>query len=341
MTRTAARIVMTAAVVACMALVPETALAGAGLSVTPTFPTNSEVGQTGLAASLTIVNANTGTDVLATLCNSGDLAPCPVVSEGITLMGSCGAQGADAACVSADPGVFAISPTASGAAGSACAGMLFDVVPIAGPFGKVRFVPAGAAHVVLPIPGATCQITFTVDVLKTPGTDARPDLDGMQTIPIADASTRSNNGNTGFARGSQTGVTVPPPPPPPPPVAPPPPPVVTPPPAPPLLPPIPGSATIAGRSGCQSTPFLVQVRGTAIAKVVFTLDGKRVKTLTQPNRGTTHYAMRITPSKLRTGTHRVLAAISFMSESATPSRRMRVTFQQCARQVVKGIHFTG
>ena len=233
---------------ACLAVAPAVAGAGVGLSVTPTFPTDSTVGQVGLPASLTITNANTGTDVSGTLCNLIDAAPCPLGGEGIAVMGSCAAQGADASCVLPDSGVFAISPVARGADGSACSGMDFAVVPGGGLFGKVRFVPVLGGHVLLPQPGSTCRIDFTVDVLRTPTTDAQPSVDGVQTIPIADASMRSNNATIGFARGSQTGVTVPPvvPPPPPPPVAPPPlpPPVVTPPvtppAAPPLLPPDPG-----------------------------------------------------------------------------------------------------
>ena len=123
----------TALLLALACVLASAAQAGTGLSVTPTFPTNSTVGDTNLAASLTIINANTGTDVSAAICNSGDAAPCPLGSEGITLMGSCGGQGADAACVLADPGVFQISSTAFGAPGSACANLGFAVVPIAGP----------------------------------------------------------------------------------------------------------------------------------------------------------------------------------------------------------------
>jgi hypothetical protein len=336
--------------VGCAALAPAAAQAGVGLSVTPTFPTDSTVGQTGLAASLTITNANTGLDLLATVCNSGDAAPCPMNTEGITLLGSCAAQGGDASCIAADPGVFAISPTATGASGTACAGMAFAVTPIAGPFGKVRFTPAAGANVSLLLPGLSCRIDFTVAVLKTPATDALAAAAGQQTIQVADASERSNNGTAGFARGSQTGTTVNPPPPvvPPPPVTPPvvpPPPLVcTPPPGPApaggkLCVPTRGSAVVSGRSGCQSVAFDVRVRGSEIRRVVFAIDGKKVKTLTTPNQGV-GYVLRITPRQQRHGTHRVTAAVSFTAASGTHKRTMRVTYQRCGRRVVSPV-FTG
>ena len=335
--RSASAGVATALCLALACLLAATAQAGTGLSVTPTFPTSSTVGDKGLPASLTIINANTGTDVSATICNSGDALPCPIGSQGITLLGSCAAQGADAACTVADNGVFAISATGFGAAGSACANVGFSTMAVAGAPGKVRFVPM-VGHVVLSNPGATCRIDFTVDVLKTPATDAQPAVAGLQTIQIADASEYSNNGTAGFARGSQTGTTVKPPPPPPPPVTPPPPP---PPPAAvaPLLPSAVGSAAITGRSGCQARPFRVVVRGSLIRRVTFRLDGRRVLSLTKPNRGS-RYALLVNPGRMSVGTHRVIATASFTRASRTPARTMRVAFQRCSRTVSRPA-FTG
>ena len=333
--RSASAGVATALCLALACLLAATAQAGTGLSVTPTFPTSSTVGDKGLPASLTIINANTGTDVSATICNSGDALPCPIGSQGITLLGSCAAQGADAACTVADNGVFAISATGFGAAGSACANVGFSTMAVAGAPGKVRFVPM-VGHVVLSNPGATCRIDFTVDVLKTPATDAQPAVAGLQTIQIADASQYSNNGTTGFARGSQTGTTVkPPPPPPPPPVTPPPPP---PPPAAvaPLLPSAVGTAAITGRSGCQARPFRVVVRGSQIRRVTFRLDGRKVLSLTKPDRGT-RFTLLVRPGTMSAGTHRVTATASFTKASSTPARVLRVAFQRCIRKVSRPV----
>lgn len=361
--RRARHLLVTIALVAAgCAAAPASALAGVGLGMAPTFPTNSTVGDSGLAASLTITNNNTAPDVSATVCNAGDTLPCPAGDEGITLIPSCGAQGAFSACTSADPGVFQISSTATGGAGTACPGTAFTVSAVPGDtFGKVRFTPV-VGNVVLPTPGTFCRIDFTVDVLKIPAIDARPAVAGLQTIQITDATQRSNLGTTGSSRGSASGSTVslpppPPPPPLPPPVAPPPPP---PPPAvPPCVPPpgpappgqllcsVPltpssaprGTARIAGRSGCVTRNFNVTVTGRQIRRVTFFVDGKSVRTLTRPNRGS-RFVLQIRPNTLRRGTHRVLARTTFTSASATRSRTLRVVFSRCAR-AASAPQFTG
>jgi len=92
-----------------------------------------------------------------------------------------------------------------------------------------------------------------------------------------------------------------------------------------------GTAAIAGRTGCQGTPFRVTVRGRQIASVTFTLDGKRVRRLTKPNRGSL-YVLAVNPRTLRLGVHRVLARTTFRSRSGTRARTLRVTFSKCARR---------
>src|SRR5262245_7691594 len=85
------------AVVVCVGVMPSSPVAaGAILSVGPTFPTSVTVGQTGLAASITIINNNTPPEVASTVCrhddpNSGPLAGC-FGAEGIVLTPSCAAQ---------------------------------------------------------------------------------------------------------------------------------------------------------------------------------------------------------------------------------------------------------
>ncbi len=77
----------------------------------------------------------------------------------------------------------------------------------------------------------------------------------------------------------------------------------------------------------------VQVRGSAIARVVFRLDSRRVKTLTRPNRAKA-YALRISPLQQRHGTHRVTATTTFKKSSHTPTRTLRVAYQRCAKSAV-------
>lgn len=327
-----------------------TASAGVGLGLAPTMPTTSTVGDTGLPGSLTLTNLNTSPDVTATVCNTGDAPPCPAGDEGITLMPSCGAQGAFSACMSADPGVYRISPTATGGAGTACAGVNFTVTPLGDPFGKVRFAPPPGTNVVLPTNGTSCRIDFTVDVLKVPAFDAQPGVAGVQTIQVTDATQRSNIGTTGSSRGSATGSTVnPPPPPPPPPPAPLP---CVPPPGPaapgqeicapavgPSSAPPPGTAQISGRTGCATQNFNVTVTGQQIRRVVFTLDGRTVRTLTKPN-SAGKWVLPVRPGRLARGTHRVIARTTFTAASRTRTRTLRVVFQRCAR-VVSAPRFTG
>ena len=69
------------------------------------------------------------------------------------------------------------------------------------------------------------------------------------------------------------------------------------------------------------------------------MDGKKVRTLTRPNRGT-RFALAVRPDTLRRGTHRVLAVTYFTTASGTKSRTLRVTFSRCSRAAVAP-RFTG
>jgi hypothetical protein len=101
----------------------------------------------------------------------------------------------------------------------------------------------------------------------------------------------------------------------------------------------PGSARLLGATGCQARAFRARITGTRIAKVIFTLDGHRVATLTRKNyRGT--YAVRIDPSRLRLGVHRLVAKVTFERGSATKAKTIRLSFQRCSR-ALRAPRFTG
>ena len=100
-----------------------------------------------------------------------------------------------------------------------------------------------------------------------------------------------------------------------------------------------GTARAIAPTGCVTRNFSVQVTGRDIRRVVFYLDGKKVSTLTRPNRGT-RFALPVRPNSLRRGTHRVLAVTSFTAASGTRPRTLRVTFSRCARTAVAP-RFTG
>ena len=92
-------------------------------------------------------------------------------------------------------------------------------------------------------------------------------------------------------------------------------------------------------TGCVAVNFNVQVTGRQINRVVFYLDGKKVKTLARPNKGT-RYALAVRPGTLKRGTHRVLAVTYFRAGSGTKPRTLRVVFQRCGRRTVAP-QFTG
>lgn len=195
-------------------VVPVAAQAGLGANASIRFsPDVVRVGGSG-TGEITLTNGNDAPDTAATntVCNAGD--PCPTAAatetQGISVIASCQALGSGTTCpaAAADPDVFALSATATGAALSACATTIFDVVKVADAptdFGRWRFTPRpGTSQVQLPGTGATCRIAFTYTVLKAPR-DANPATPELETIqftfhsqanpsvsPLLSASVRSS-----------------------------------------------------------------------------------------------------------------------------------------------------
>ena len=101
----------------------------------------------------------------------------------------------------------------------------------------------------------------------------------------------------------------------------------------------PGRAQLFGPTGCTARAFHARIRGVKIAKVVFTLDGRRIQTLTRKNfRGT--FAVRIDPRRLKIGVHRLIAQVTFQRGSATKAKTFRLAFQRCPR-ALRAPRFTG
>ena len=92
----------------------------------------------------------------------------------------------------------------------------------------------------------------------------------------------------------------------------------------------PGTARIAGVSGCQRKAFRVSVRGTQIRRVSFTIDGKRVKKVRASARRKV-YSITIHPNRFRPGSHLVKAKATFTAASSTRSKTMRLRFARCVR----------
>jgi hypothetical protein len=101
-----------------------------------------------------------------------------------------------------------------------------------------------------------------------------------------------------------------------------------------------GQARIAGARTCPVTAFNVRVTGRSIRRVTFTVDGRRIATVTRADR-LGRWQTRIDPRQLRTGLHRVRARVEFRS-GAGPARTVRTSFRICARPAAQvAPSFTG
>ena len=200
-----------------LALAPSIAQAGVIASAGPTFPSAVTVGQTGLGASITLENRNTNPNSgdTNTVCNPGEASPpCASPERGIVLTPTC-KQVASGQCTAAgaDPGVFVLSATGVGRAGTSCPGMVFNIATIDPVFGTARFTPQPVgAHVTLPGFGSSCVIDFTFDVLKSPTGDQNPSVPGNQTAQATEHTQFAGPFGPGalsnFARGTSNGTTV-------------------------------------------------------------------------------------------------------------------------------------
>jgi hypothetical protein len=200
-----------------LAFAPAIAQAGVIASAGPTFPSTVTVGQTGLAASVTLENRNTPPDDVDTntVCNAGEASPpCALPERGIVLTPTC-KQVASGQCTAAgaDPGVFALSATGIGRTGTSCPAMVFNIAIVDTTFGTVRFTPQPVgAHVTLPGFGSSCVIDFTFDVLKSPTGDQNPAVPGNQTAQATEHTQFAGPFGPGalsnFARGTSNGTTV-------------------------------------------------------------------------------------------------------------------------------------
>jgi hypothetical protein len=195
-----------AIVAALLVAVAQPAKAGIGFSVVPTFPSVVTVGQAGVPAALTITNNST----FPNDANPIRLQPVTAAPNAITLVPSCGSTipAGLGDCSVPDPGVFNLSPTGTGEAGTACAGTLFTITPVDAT-GKVAFTPV--APVVLQPPGSgadTCRINFTIDVLRVPTIDSQAGAAGVQTSQIGFVQGIDTVTNEGSFNNGVSSVTV-------------------------------------------------------------------------------------------------------------------------------------
>lgn len=199
-----------------LAIMPAIAQAGVGAASTPTFPPIITVGQTAITGKVTVRNNNNGTQSSGTnrVCNPLDPAPCGGTDEeGIVLTPSCKNLSPATGCMlsGADPGVFKLSTTGVGTAGS-CLSVPFAIAKIDTTFDTYSFTPIpSSTHVSLAGFGAACEISFTFDVLKSP-VDQDPGTDGVQTAQVTNNSQCLEpcavGGLPGQGLGTDNGTTV-------------------------------------------------------------------------------------------------------------------------------------
>jgi hypothetical protein len=101
----------------------------------------------------------------------------------------------------------------------------------------------------------------------------------------------------------------------------------------------PGTAKLAGQTGCVAKAFNARVRGTKVQSVTFVLDGKTIKRFTKTNRSGL-YSVRINPKRLQIGVHRLVVSVTFQKGSGTKPKKLRLSFQRCAKKLAQP-RFTG
>ena len=101
----------------------------------------------------------------------------------------------------------------------------------------------------------------------------------------------------------------------------------------------PGTARLAGATGCQGSPFTVRVKGRSIRLVQFRVDGRLRATDRTPD-SAGRYTFRINPRRFKPGSHRVTARAVFVTESNTQPKTMTLRFSRCVR-AAQAPAFTG
>ena len=150
-------------VMACSLAWVAPAWASVSFDVTPTFPSPVAVAQSGLPASIQITNHSTPPE------NAGK-----ITIDSLNLVPACGADlfagSGNCPAADADPGVFQLSATGTGEAGTGCAGQTFTITLTDPSTGQVTFTAnSGPIVVTAPTtPDSVCRIDFTFTVLKEP-----------------------------------------------------------------------------------------------------------------------------------------------------------------------------
>jgi hypothetical protein len=177
---------------------------GARLGIGPTMPTSTTVGAKGVAVFISLTNLSEPSDGKIT-----------IPQDAITFTPSCGSLpgGAMPPCPTPDPGVFALSATGTGRAGTDCAGQTYSIAQTSAATGEVKFsgppITLKASDATTRV-GGTCAIDLTVDVLKAPTIDGDPLTPGIQTYQLVNAGAwKTDLNNSASCCGSSHTTVVP------------------------------------------------------------------------------------------------------------------------------------
>ncbi len=97
--------------------------------------------------------------------------------------------------------------------------------------------------------------------------------------------------------------------------------------------------TLHGPAACVTRSFKIYVTGTAIKSVSYSLDGKRLGTVSKKD-SSGHFSITVTPGALRKGqVHHLTAVVTPVAHSGQPVRTARRSFAVCAAPTVP--RFTG
>lgn len=85
-----------------------------------------------------------------------------------------------------------------------------------------------------------------------------------------------------------------------------------------------GSARLSAPRGCRKRPFRARVSGSAIDRVTFSVDGRRVRAA-----GRSGLSARIDPRRMKRGRHRIAARVEFVTGAGRAPVTLRSSFRRC------------
>ena len=175
---------------------------GVAASVAPQFPPVATVGDQDVPASLVFTNQSTG-----------EYADDNFNVTSIELTPSCGIKLGVGECPPGgeDPGVFVLSATGTGRAGTACAGQTFNITLIDPAEGRYSFIPTTPVTLgPTSTAAASCTVDFTFDVARAPSIDSDPgqtmpgplQTDQYALVRLIDITPGPTEGQTGAGIGT-------------------------------------------------------------------------------------------------------------------------------------------